>query len=98
MICCLIFILPLGQKRRGEIQRAPSPSHPFFVFFFFFFFFFCSEDRRLGVMRLAMAFVLGLGGALAWRDSTLAKSRVGIFFFFSLYPEMYREQQGQPQK
>lgn len=45
-------------------------------------------------MRLAMAFVLGLGGALAWRDSTLAKSRVGIFFSsFSLYPEMYREQQ-----
>lgn len=36
-----------------------------------------------GVMRLAMAFVLGLGGALAWRDSTLAKSRVGIFFFSS---------------
>lgn len=34
-----------------------------------------------GVIRLAMAFVLGLGGALAWRDSTLAKSRVGIFFF-----------------
>lgn len=50
-------------------------------------------------MRLAMAFVLGLGGALAWRDSTLAKSRVGIFFFFLL--PVARDVQGaagQPQK
>lgn len=55
------------------------------------------ETEGTGVMRLAMAFVLGLGGALAWRDSTLAKSRLGIFFFFfpslSLQPEMCREQQ-----
>lgn len=47
-------------------------------------------------MRLSMAFVLGLGGALAWRDSTLAKSRVGIFFFFFLVPAS-RDVQGEQQ-
>lgn len=74
------FILPLGQERWGEIQLAPSPTHPLFVFSLhfppFLIFFFCNEDRRLRGDAFAMAFVLGLGEhwhgeTPRWRDPGL---------------------------
>lgn len=67
------------------IQPSPSPSHPLFVFSPpVLFFFFCNEDRRLRGDAFGRGVCVGLRGALTWRDSTLAKSRAGIFFFFPL--------------
>lgn len=67
-----------GGGRSSAPPLLPTPSLYFFLLYFSFS---AMKTEGSGVMRLAMAFVLGLGGALAWRDSTLAKSRVGIFFF-----------------
>lgn len=88
------FYFASWSKEEGGDPARPLSFPPLLCIFFpSLFFFFCSEDRRLWGDAFGHGVCVGLGGSIGMERFHAGEVPGWDFFFFSLYPEMYREQQ-----